>query len=125
MLAGEALASAGLGSGRFLLSVPASELQSRRDSVLLALRTLNGTSEQTYGNAEWPWSLHGMREMLRRIEGSGHLDLRALLEEPALGRLLDELIERASQHNVLGLARAWRDSGPGAQPPAPPDPHHR
>src|SRR6202023_679676 len=33
VLAGEALASAGLGSGRFLLSVPASELQARRDSV--------------------------------------------------------------------------------------------
>ena len=38
-----------------------------------------------------------------QIEASGHLDLRALLEEPVLGRLMDELIERASQHNVLGL----------------------
>jgi hypothetical protein len=96
VLAGETLAGAGLGGGRF-------ELQSRRDSVLLALRTLNGTSELTYGNAEWPWSLHGLREMLLRIENSGHLDLRALLEESTMGRLLDELIERASQHNVLGL----------------------
>ncbi len=103
VLAGEALAGAGLGGGRFLLSVPASELQARRDAVLLALRTLSGTTEQAYGNDQWPWGLHGLREMLRQIEASGHLDLRALLEEPVIGRLMDELIERASQHNVLGL----------------------
>ena len=103
VLAGEALAGAGLGGGRFLLSVPASELQARRDSVLLALRTLSGTTDQAYGNDQWPWGLHGLREMLRRIETSGHLDLRALLDESALGRIMDELIERASQHSVLGL----------------------
>ncbi|MDJ1156817.1 hypothetical protein QNA08_00975 [Chelatococcus sp. SYSU_G07232] len=103
VLAGESLAGAGLGGGRFLLSVPASELQARRDSVLLALRTLAGTTEQAYGNDQWPWGLHGLREMLRVIEASGHLDLRALLEEQVLGRLMDELIERAAQHNVLGL----------------------
>jgi hypothetical protein len=103
MLAGEALAGAGLGGGRFLLSVPASELQARRDAVLLALRTLAGTADQAYGNDQWPWGLHGFREVLRQIEASGYLDLRALLEEPVLGRLMDELIERASQQNVLGL----------------------
>lgn len=103
VLAGEALAGAGLGGGRFLLSVPASELQARRDSVLLALRTLAGTTDQAYGNDQFPWGLHGLREVLRRIEESGHLDLRALLDESSLGRLMDELIERASQHSVLGL----------------------
>jgi hypothetical protein len=54
VLAGEVLAGAGLGGGRFLLSVPATELQSRRDAVLLALRTLAGTAEQAYGNDQWP-----------------------------------------------------------------------
>jgi hypothetical protein len=103
VLAGEALAGAGLGGGRFLLSVPASELQARRDAVLMALRTLAGTTEQAFGNDQWPWGLHGLREMLVRIEASGHLELRALLEEPVLGRLMDELIERASQQSVLGL----------------------
>jgi hypothetical protein len=103
MLAGEALAGAGLGGGRFLLSVPASELQARRDAVLLALRNLLGTTDQAYGNDQWPWGLHGFREMLQRIDASGHLELRALLEEPTLGRLMDELIERAAQHSVLGL----------------------
>lgn len=103
VLAGEALAGAGIGGGRFLLSVPASELQARRDSVLLALRTLQGTTEQTYGNDQWPWSLHGLREMLLRLENSGHLDLRALLDEPVLGRLMDEMIERAGQQSTSGL----------------------
>jgi hypothetical protein len=103
MLAGESLAGAGFGGGRFLLSVPASELQARRDAVLLALRNLAGTTEQAYGNDQWPWGLHGLREVLRQIEASGYLDLRALLEESVLGRLMDELIERAAQQSIDGL----------------------
>jgi hypothetical protein len=103
VLASEALAGAGLGGGRFLLSVPASELQTRRDSVLQALRGLQGVTEASYGNDQWPWGLHGLREVLLRLERSGHLDLRALLDEPVLGRMLDELIERAGQQNVLGM----------------------
>ena len=83
--------------------MPASELQARRDAVLLALRNLAGTTDQAYGNDQWPWGLHGFREMLRTIEASGHLDLRALLEEPTLGRVMDELIERAAQQSMLGL----------------------
>jgi hypothetical protein len=102
VLAGEVLAGAGLGGGRFLL-LPASELQARRDAVLMALRTLAGTTEQTFGNDQWPWSLHGLREVLRAIETSGHLDLRALLEEPVLGKLMDDLIERAAQQDINGL----------------------
>jgi hypothetical protein len=103
VLAGEVLAGAGLAGGRFLLSVPASELQSRRDAVLLALRNLSGTTQQAYGNDQWPWGLDGFRQVLQLIERSGHLDLRSLLEEPVLGKLMDELIERASQQSVVGL----------------------
>ena len=103
VLAGEAIASSGSGGGRFLLAAPASELQARRDAVLLALRNLAGTTQQAYGNDEWPWGLHGFREILLRIETSGHHDLRVLLEEPALGRVMDELIDRASSHNARGL----------------------
>jgi hypothetical protein len=103
VLAGEVLAGAGLGGGRFLLSVPATELQARRDAVLLALRTLVGTAEQAYGNDQWPWGLHGLREILRAIENSGHLDLRALLEEQVLGTLMDQLIERAAQQDINSL----------------------
>ena len=103
VLAGEALAASGMAGGRFLLSVPASELQSRRDAILMALRALLGSSQQAYGNDQWPWGLSGLRETLRIIERSGHLDLRALLDENVLGGLLDELIERASQHSATSL----------------------
>jgi hypothetical protein len=103
VLAGETLAGAGMGGGRFLLSVPASELQARRDSVLQALRALQGTSQASYAGDQWPWGLHGLREVLRRLEDSGHLDLRALLDEPVLGGLMDELIGRAGEHSVGGL----------------------
>ena len=103
VLAGEALAASGIAGGRFLLSVPASELQSRRDAILMALRALLGSSEQAHGNGQWPWGLSGLREVLLIIERSGHLDLRALLEENVLGGLLDELIERASQHSATSL----------------------
>ena len=68
VLAGEAIAGSGSGGGRFLLAAPASELQARRDAVLLALRNLAGTTQQAYGNDEWPWGLHGFREILLRIE---------------------------------------------------------
>jgi hypothetical protein len=103
VLAGEALAASGKAGGRFLLSVPASELQSRRDAILMALRALLGSSQQAYGNDQWPWGLSGLREVLRIIERSGHLDLRALLDENVLGGLLDELIERASQPSATSL----------------------
>ena len=71
--------------------------------MLLALRTLQARREQAYGNDQWPWGLHGFREMLHQIEDSGHLDLRALLDEPVLGRLMDELIERAAPAEHVGL----------------------
>lgn len=103
VLAGEALAASGLAGGRFLLSVPASELQARRDAILMALRNLLGSSQQAYGNDQWPWGLSGLRGVLVIIERSGHLDLRALLDENVLGGLLDELIERASQNSAISL----------------------
>jgi hypothetical protein len=44
-----------------------------------------------------------LREVLLQLESSGHLELRALLDEPVLGRLMDELIERAGQQSTAGL----------------------
>ena len=121
VLAGEAMAGSGIGGGRFLLAAPASELQARRDAVLLALRNLTGTTQEAYGNNEWPWGLHGLREILRRIERSGHLDLRALLEENVLGRLMDDLIDRARASERAACARSaprptWRCSALPAAP---------
>jgi hypothetical protein len=103
VMAGEAISAMGMGGGRFLLAAPASALQSRRDAVLVALRTLAGTTQEAYGNSEWFWGLHGLREILVQIEQSGHLDLRSLLEENVLARLMDDLIDRAATDNSRGL----------------------
>jgi hypothetical protein len=103
VLIGESLASVGMNGGRFLLSAPASELQARRDAALAALRNLNGSTQDAYGPADWPYGLHGLRETLTRLEASGHADLRALLDENTLARLMDELLDRASVTNARGL----------------------
>lgn len=103
VLIGESLAAVGMNGGRFLLSAPASELQARRDAALAALRNLNGSIQDAYGPADWPYGLHGLRETLTRLEASGHADLRALLDENTLARLMDDLLDRASVTNARGL----------------------
>lgn len=103
VLAGETLAGQNLGGARFLPSVPASELQARRDAVLAGLRGLTGVTEEAASGDNWPWGLHALRELLRLLEGSGHLDLRALLDEATLGRAMDELVERAARTDGAGL----------------------
>ena len=103
VLIGEALGRIGFGGGRFLLQAPASELQARRDAVLLALRNLTGSTQEAYGSKDWPYGLHGLREVLRLLDESGHADLRAMLEENALGRLMDDLLDRASTVSAYAL----------------------
>jgi hypothetical protein len=103
VLIGESLAQVGMNGGRFLLSAPASELQARRDAALAALRNLNGSVQDAYGPSDWPYGLHGLRETLARLEASGHADLRALLDENTLGRLMDDLLDRASVTSARGL----------------------
>src|SRR5262249_6471939 len=103
LLMGEALANIGFSGGRFLLQVPASELQSRRDAVLYALRNLIGSTQEAYGPNDWPRGLVAYRQFIDRLETSGFADLKALFQENYLSRLMDELIDRASSTNVEGL----------------------
>ena len=103
VMIGESLARIGFGGGRFLLQAPASELQARRDAAILALRNLSGTTQEAYGSKDWPYGLHGLRQVLRLLDDSGHADLRALLEENTLARLMDDLLDRASTVNTWGL----------------------
>lgn len=103
VMIGESLARLGFGGGRFLLQAPASELQARRDAAILALRNLSGTTQEAYGSKDWPYGLHGLRQVLRLLDDSGHADLRALLEENTLARLMDDLLDRASTVNTWGL----------------------
>ena len=126
VLAGEALAGSGFGGGRFLLQAPASELQARRDAVLLALRNLAGTTQEAYGNDEWPWGLHGLREVLRadRDERPSRSARPARGERarPADGRAARPRLDSTTRCGLRALG-ATADVARAA--PAPAAPAHR
>jgi len=103
VLIGESLAGIGFGGGRFLLQAPASDLQARRDAVILALRNLNGSVQEAYGSQDWPYGLHGLRGVLEILDNSGHADLRALFDENTIGRLMDDLLDMAATVGARGL----------------------
>lgn len=100
---GEALANVGFGGGRFLLQAPYTELQVRRDAAIYALRNLVGATQQAYGPNDWPRGLDAYRSLYQQLEAQGQGDLRALLEESELSRVMDELIQRAANGNLEGL----------------------
>jgi hypothetical protein len=103
VLMGEALANVGFSGGRFLLQVPYSELQTRRDAAIYALRNLVGATQQAYGPNDWPRGLDAYRNLYRLLEVQGQGDLRALLVETELARTMDELIQRAAHGRAEGL----------------------
>jgi hypothetical protein len=100
---GEALSNIGIGGGRYLLQAPYTELQVRRDAAIYALRNLVGATQQAYGPNDWPRGLDSYRALYTQLETQGQGDLRALLEEGELARLMDELIQRAANGDVQGL----------------------
>lgn len=102
VMMGESIASSGIAGGRYLLQVPFSELQSRREAVLYALRNLMGSSQYAYGTNELPRGLSAYRALVTALEAQGQGDLRALLTENEMSRVMDQLIERAGQ-GVSGL----------------------
>ncbi len=92
VLMGDALANVGYSGGRFLLQAPASELQSRRDAVIYALRNLTGSVQDGYGPNEWPRGLLSYRQFINRLETSGQTDLRALFVENNIAKTMDDLL---------------------------------
>ena len=119
VLAGEALAGAGLGGGRFLLSVPASELQARRDAVLLALRTLSGTTEQAYGNDQWPWGLQACaRCWCRSRRAAISTCAPSSRSRCSVGSWTSS--SSAPRSTTCSASRAWGDRRPRRAAPAPP-----
>jgi hypothetical protein len=100
---GEALASVGFSGGRFLLQVPYTELQVRRDAVLYALQNLVGATQAAYGQNDWPRGLDAYRQLFSLLEMSGQGDLRSLLLENELSRVMDQLIQRAAHGTADGL----------------------
>jgi hypothetical protein len=100
---GESLANVGFNGGRFLLQAPYSELQVRRDAVIYALRNLIGATQEAYGQNVWPRGLDAYRGLFRILEDQGQGDLRSLLLENELARVMDELIQRAAYGRAEGL----------------------
>ncbi|MGE7413256.1 hypothetical protein [Methylobacterium tarhaniae] len=98
--AGEAMAELGVAGGQVILAAPVSELQARRDAVIGALRCLNGTAEGSCD--DFPRGVHGLRTLLRRLH-DGHSELLAYLDENAMARLLDDLIDHAANGTGRGL----------------------
>lgn len=103
VLMGEALANVGFNGGRFLLQVPYTELQVRRDAAIYALRNLVGATQEAYGPNDWPRGLDAYRNLFRKLEEEGQGDLRALLLETELARTMDALIQRADHGRAEGL----------------------
>src|SRR5262245_25478939 len=103
VLMGEALSNVGFSGGRFLLQVPYTELQTRRDAAIYALRNLVGATQEAYGPNDWPRGLDAYRNLYRLLENQGQGDLRALLVETELARTMDDLIQRAAHGRAEGL----------------------
>ncbi len=103
VIMGEALANVGFGGGRFLPQVPYTDLQTRRDAVIYALRNLVGSTQMAYGPQEWPRGLDAYRQLSDLLEAQGQNDLRSLLVEGELARTMDELVQRGSDATSDGL----------------------
>jgi hypothetical protein len=99
---GETIANAGLANGQGLLQTPFSEMQARRDELMLALRGLtNSIHEANAGNA-MPRGLSAYRDLLNTLSLTGQADLRSLLVESELLRATDILIQRAADRSEDG-----------------------
>jgi hypothetical protein len=115
VLMGESLANTGFAGGRYLLCVPYSELQARRDRVLVALRNLSGSAQESLDQNVMPRGLAAYRELFNTFETQGQSDLRALLSETQLARAMDEMIQLSAGGSSNGLRRtgatAWSSLG--------------
>lgn len=103
VIMGEALANVGFGGGRFLPQVPYTDLQTRRDAAIYALRNLVGSTQQAFGPQDWPRGLDAYRQLSDLLEAQGQNDLRSLLVEGELARTMDELVQRGSDATSDGL----------------------
>lgn len=103
VIMGEALANVGFGGGRYVPQVPYTELQTRRDAAIHALRNLVGTTQMAYGPEDWPRGLDAYRQITQLLDAQGQSDLRSLLVETELARTMDELVQRSGDNTADGL----------------------
>ena len=67
VLMGDAIANIGFSGGRFLLQAQASDLQDRRDAVLVALRNLIGSTQVSLRPGDWPRGLQAYQQFINRL----------------------------------------------------------
>jgi hypothetical protein len=100
---GESLANLGFAGGRYLLQVPFTELQVRRDAVINALRNLSGSTQQAFSPESWSRGIDSYRQVFNLLEDQGQGDLRNVLNETELARAMDEMIHLAGDGSTEGL----------------------
>jgi hypothetical protein len=103
VMLGESMANNGFAGGRYLLQAPFTEMQSRRDSCMHALQNLLGSLTYTQAANEWPRGIDAYRRLFDALEAQGQGDLRALMTEQELGRVMDGLVSRAAHGSSEGL----------------------
>lgn len=103
VMIGESMANAGFAGGRFLLQAPYGEMQTRRDAVMHALQNLLGSLRYTNEPDEWPRGIDAYRRLFDALEAQGQGDLRALMTEQELARIMDGLVRRAAEGSADGL----------------------
>jgi hypothetical protein len=103
VMLGESLASVGFAYGYYLLQVPLTDLRQRRDAVIFALRNFSGGAQEAYGSDEWPRGINAYRLLYNWLEEQGQGDLRTLLIENEIARVMDTLIARAQNGTPEGL----------------------
>jgi hypothetical protein len=103
VIMGEALANVGFGGGRYVPQVAYSDLQTRRDAAIYALRNLVGSTQMAYGPEDWPRGLDAYRQLNQLLDAQGQSDLRSLLVETELARTMDELVQRSGDNTSDGL----------------------
>ena len=100
---GDGLAARGITRSTMLVRVAASELQTRRNAVITALRSLTGSIDRPLGQSEYPRGIVGYQMLIRQLDSSGQADLRSLLEENALAAAMDQLVDLTGGSSIDAL----------------------
>ena len=100
---GEGLAASGITRSTAMVRVAASELQTRRNAVITALRGLIGSVDATLQPDQFPRGILGYQALRNSLEEGGQPDLVVLLEENALASAMDQLVDLTTGASVAGL----------------------
>jgi hypothetical protein len=102
VFAGEAISKQALKG--FLIQISMVDLEARNAAAVNALRNLLGTSENGYDDVTWGWRTSGYRAITKAIEEANQQDLKVLLQEAELNRMLTELVDQIARDNVTGVS---------------------